>query len=55
MVPGLEMMFMLDGIYGYNQISVALEYQYKTTFTTPWETFAYNKMPFGFINAGATF
>ena len=27
----------------------------KTTFTTKWGTFAYRRMPFGLINAGATF
>ena len=29
--------------------------QEKTTFTTPWGTFMYAKLPFGFMNAGATF
>jgi len=29
--------------------------QLKTTFRTPWGTHAYRKMPFGLINAGATF
>ena len=27
----------------------------KTTFTTPWGTFMYEKMPFRLMNAGATF
>jgi len=27
----------------------------KKTFTTPWGTFMYVKMPFGLMNAGATF
>jgi hypothetical protein len=27
----------------------------KTTFTTPWGTFMYDKMPFGLMKAGATF
>ena len=27
----------------------------KTTFTTPWGTFMYDKMPFGLMNVGATF
>ena len=29
--------------------------QEKTTFTTPWGTFMYSKMPFKLINVGATF
>ena len=27
----------------------------KTTFTTPWGTFMYDNMPFGLMNAVATF
>lgn len=50
-----EMISMLDGFSRYNQVSVAKEDQHKTTFTTPWETFAYNCMPFSLINVGATF
>ena len=46
---------MLDGLSGYNYILVHLEDQEKTTFTTPWDTFMYSKMPFGLINVGATF
>ena len=48
-------MSMLDGFSGYNQISVVLEDQHKMAFTTPWGMFAYNHMPFGLINARATF
>lgn len=54
-VAGSEMMSFLDGFSGYNQIEVAEEDQHKTTFTTPWGTFSYKRMPFGLINAGATF
>ena len=45
----------LDGYSGYNQNSIALEDQEKTTFTCPYETFAYRRMPFGLCNAPATF
>ncbi|CAN6720271.1 unnamed protein product [Malus baccata var. baccata] len=45
----------LDGYSGYNQIPVALEDQEKTTFTCPFGTFAYRRMPFGLCNAPATF
>jgi hypothetical protein len=46
---------MIDGFSGYNQISVMSEDREKTTFTTPWGTFMYAKMPFVLMNAGATF
>ena len=29
--------------------------QLKTTFRTPWGTYAYRKIPFGLINVGATY
>ncbi|CAN6700231.1 unnamed protein product [Malus baccata var. baccata] len=45
----------LDGYSGYNQIPVALEDQEKTTFTCPFGTFAYRRMPFGLCNAPGTF
>jgi hypothetical protein len=45
----------LDGYSGYNQIEIALEDQEKTTFTCPFGTFAYRRMPFGLCNALATF
>ncbi len=46
---------MLDGFSRYNQILVHLDDQEKITFTTPWGTFMYAKMPFGLMNVGATF
>ena len=46
---------MLDGFSGYNQILVHPEDQEKTAFTILWGTFMYAKMPFGLMNAGATF
>ena len=54
-VSGSEMFSLLDGFFGYNQVSVSKADQMKTTFRTPWGTYAYRKMPFGLINAGATF
>ncbi|KAM2340085.1 hypothetical protein PS2_018986 [Malus domestica] len=45
----------LDGYSGYNQIIIAPEDQEKTTFTCPFGTFAYHRMPFGLCNAPATF
>ena len=45
----------LDGYFRYNQISIALEDQEKTTFTCPYETLSFRRMPFGLCNAHATF
>ncbi|CAN6557259.1 unnamed protein product [Malus baccata var. baccata] len=45
----------LDGYSGYNQIVITPEDQEKTTFTCPFSTFAYRRMPFGLCNALATF
>jgi hypothetical protein len=54
-VTGPGMISMLDGFSGYNQIRLKAEDRHKTTFTTPWGTFEYLRMPFGLSNAGATF
>ena len=54
-VTGSRMMSMLDGFSGYNQVLVNKEDQHKTTFTTPWGTYKFLRMPFGLLNAGATF
>ena len=54
-VVGSSRISLLDGFSGYNQILVQPEDQAKTTFTTPWGTFMYLKMPFGLMNARATF
>jgi hypothetical protein len=45
----------LDGYNVYNQITIAPEDQEKTTFTCPFGTFAYKRMPFGLCNTPATF
>ena len=55
MVSGFELFSLLDGFSGYNQVLVVKEDRLKTTFRTKWVTFAYIRMPFGLINAGATF
>jgi hypothetical protein len=54
-VVGSQMMSLLDGFFGYNQIKVKMIDRYKTTFTTRRGTFAYERMPFGSSNACATF
>jgi ribonuclease HI len=54
-VVGSSRISLLDGFSGYNQVLVHPEDQEKTTFTTPWGTFMYVKMPFGLMNVGATF
>ena len=46
---------MLDGFLGYNQVAVHPKDQENTSLTTPWGTFMYAKMPFGLMNARATF
>ncbi|RVW82202.1 Retrovirus-related Pol polyprotein from transposon 17.6 [Vitis vinifera] len=45
----------LDGYSGYFQIEIDVEDQEKTTFTCPFGTYAYRRMPFGLSNAPATF
>ncbi|KAL4281633.1 hypothetical protein GQ457_03G016360 [Hibiscus cannabinus] len=45
----------LDGYSGYNQIAIAPEDQEKTTFTCPYGTYAFRRMPFGLCNAPTTF
>ena len=45
----------VDGYSGYNQIAIAQEDQEMTTFTYPYGTFAFKRMPFGLCNAPTTF
>ena len=54
-VVGSERISMIDGFYGYSQVKVLPEDKEKMAFTTLWGTFMYAKMPFGLMNAGATF
>ena len=54
-VASSELMSFLDGFARHNQVLVHHDDQLKTTLRTKWCTYAYRKMPFGLINAGATF
>ena len=45
----------LDAYSRYFQIEIAVEDQENTTFTFPFETYAYRRMPFGLYNAPTTF
>ncbi|KAL4385057.1 hypothetical protein GQ457_15G017840 [Hibiscus cannabinus] len=54
-LAGKQFYCFLDGYSGYNQIAIAPEDQSKTTFTCPYGTFAFRRMPFGLCNAPATF
>ena len=54
-VFGSTMLSLLDGFFGQNQVFVAKEDHLKTTFQTKWGTYAYENMPFGLTNVGATF
>src|SRR4051812_47438092 len=47
--------FYLDGYIGFSQIHVNTSDQEKTTFTCPYSTYAYRRMPFGLCNAPGTF
>jgi hypothetical protein len=45
----------LDGYLGSSQIPVQKDDQEKTTFTCPFDNFAYRRVPFGLCNAPTTF
>jgi hypothetical protein len=45
-VFGSERLSLLDGFFGYNQVLMSPSDQLKTTFRTPWGTYAYRKMIF---------
>ncbi|RVW37787.1 Retrovirus-related Pol polyprotein from transposon 17.6 [Vitis vinifera] len=53
-VSGHPFYCFLDGYFGYFQIEIDVEDQEKTTFTCPFGTYAYRRMPFGLCNAPAT-
>ncbi|GJU01025.1 reverse transcriptase domain-containing protein [Tanacetum coccineum] len=54
-LAGNQFYCFLDGFLGYFQIPIDLKDQEKTTFTCPYGTFAYRRMPFGLCNAPGTF
>ena len=55
MLAGHPHLCFLDGYSGYNHIDIPLKGQEKTTFTCPYDTLAFSRMPFGLCNAAATF
>jgi hypothetical protein len=54
-VARVEMMSIIDGFSGYNQVLVKKYDQLKTAFTIPWGTYKYLRMPFRLTNVGSTF
>ncbi|GJW29228.1 reverse transcriptase domain-containing protein [Tanacetum coccineum] len=54
-LAGNEYYCFLDGCSGYFQIPIDPHNQEKTTFTCPYGTFAYRRMPFGLCNAPGMF
>ena len=54
-ISGYPFYCFLDGYSGYFQIEIAAEDQEKTTFTYPFGTYTYRRMPFSLCNAPATF
>nr|GEX81328.1 DNA-directed DNA polymerase [Tanacetum cinerariifolium] len=54
-LAGNEYYCFLDGFFGYFQIPIDRRDQEKTTFTCPYRTFAYRRMPFGLCNVPGTF
>jgi hypothetical protein len=50
-----EVYTLLDGFFGYHQISKILEDQYKTAFITNWGAFVWVVMPFGVKNGPPTY
>ena len=54
-VSGHPFYCFLDGYSEYFKIKIDIEDQEKTTFTCPFGTYTYRRMPFGLCNAHATF
>lgn len=54
-IAGKDWYCFLDGYFGYSMISIALEDYENTTFTCPYDTFAFKWMSFWLCNAPDTF
>ena len=54
-VSGHPFYCFLDGYYGYFHIEIAANDQENTTFTCPFGTYSYRRMPFDLCNAPTTF
>lgn len=54
-VAGHNQYTFCNGYNGYHHVKIHNNDILKTTFTTPWRTFAYLQMPFGLCNVGGTF
>ncbi|CAM8942179.1 unnamed protein product [Rhodiola kirilowii] len=54
-LAGHDYFCFLDGYSGFYQIPILPNDQGKTTFTSPYGTFAFRRMPFGLCNAPGTF
>ncbi|CAM8963693.1 unnamed protein product [Rhodiola kirilowii] len=54
-LAGHDYFCFLDGYSGFYQIPILPNDQGKTTFTCPYGTFAFRRMPFGLCNALGTF
>ncbi|RDX77799.1 Retrovirus-related Pol polyprotein, partial [Mucuna pruriens] len=54
-LAGKSHYYFLDAFFGYIQIHITLVDWHKTTFTCPFDTFAYTRMPFGLCNALSIF
>ena len=53
-LTGHDYYYFLDGYSSYNQIAISTKDQERTTFTCPYGTFAFRRMPFGLCNALGT-
>lgn len=52
---GYEMLSIMDGFLGYNQIRIAPKNQHKIAFTCLWGTYCWNVIPFQLKNVGVTY